>query len=74
MLKFTGNEDMPYDIDTMVKEHFFHEIPEQSLDLTKLKMIVGNYLPDRTKDIQKCLLETIPFYSDVKSGNAIRKW
>jgi len=69
-----NNNDRVYDIDVNIKEHYFHEIPKQSLDLNKLKMIIMEDLPNRTDNIQKCLSETISFYADVKSGNAIRKW
>lgn len=74
MMKFTRNDEMLYGIETKVKEHYFHEIPEQSLDLSKLKHMIGDILPRRTNNIQRCLKETIPFYADVKLGNHIRKW
>jgi nucleoside-diphosphate-sugar epimerase len=61
-------------IDTPIKEHYFHEIPEQSLNLGKLQQMYGGDLPNRTSNIIECLRETIHFYSDVKHGYALRKW
>lgn len=77
-VNFKGKMELPLDIDVKIKEHYFHEIPKQSLDLTKLKSLIGE-LPTRTKNLTDCFWKTYEFYSDVQrastnTGAEIRIW